>query len=202
MQSTVMKKWLCMFLGAWLLSSCAAESPVVLPPLSFKRYAPIHVNVSSIQIVDEYKSPMKAPYVEHLLPYSPADAIRIWVKDRLRPVGAEKSMQVIIKDGSVIASVLHSDNNIEDFFTVDQDKRYDAKLDVELRIYGANSAMSEASVQVSAKRSITMSENASAYQRDKRFREMISNMMEQVNAELEKNMFQYMGNHINFSQNP
>ena len=198
----MLKRYLCMLLGALLLTACAAENPVVLPPITFKRYAPIYLNVASIQIIDEYKSPMKPPNVEHLLPYSPGDAVRIWIKDRLRPVGPEKSLHVIIKDGSVMASVIHSDSSIEDFLTIDQDKRYDAKLDLELRIYGPSNALSEASVSVSAKRSITLSENASAYQRDKQFRAMIADMMEQVNAELEKNMYMHMGNFINYSQTP
>lgn len=186
-----------------MLSSCVGDgSPVDFAPLTFVRYQPIYLNVSTIQFVNEYKSPMQPPYVEHLMPYSPEDAMRIWVKDRIRAVGPEKSLQIIIKDASVKATELHKDSSIEDFFTIDQDRRYDAKLEVELRIYGSASALSEANVSVKAARSITMSENASVNRRNAAFREMIASMMENVNAELEKNMYQYMGNYINYSQNP
>jgi hypothetical protein len=196
------RKWLFIVFGVLAISSCSDESPVDFPPLTFVRYQPIYLNVSSIEFVNEYKSPMKSPYAEHLMPYSPEDGMRIWVKDRIRAVGSEKILQVIIKDASVVATELHKDSSFEDFLTVDQDRKYDAKLDVELRIYGSASALSEANASVKGKRSITMSENASAWRRNAMFRQMIGEMMEGVNAELEKNIFMYMGNHINYSQNP
>jgi len=190
----------CAFL---VLCSCGGDdSPVDFKPLTFVRFQPIYLNVSNIEYVQEYKSPMRAPNVEHLMPYSPEDAMHIWIKDRIRPVGPEKMLQVIIKDASVVAIELHKDSSFEDFFTVDQDRRYDAKLEVELRIYGSKSALSEANVSVKAARSVTMSENASLYRRNAIFRQLIADMMESVNAELEKNMYQYMGNYINYSQNP
>lgn len=200
---STLKKFAIAACAMLMLGSCSHDdSPVDFKPLTFVRYQPIYLNVSTIEFVQEYKSPMKAPYVEHLMPYSPEDALRIWVKDRIRPVGPEKSLQVIIKDASVTATELHKDSSFEDFFTIDQDRRYDAKLEVEMRIYGSASALSEASVSVKAARSVTMSENASVYRRNAIFRQMIAELMETVNAELEKNMYQYMGNYINYSQNP
>jgi len=202
MRITSLRKLLLIALSALALNACSDENTVDFPPLAFVRYQPIYLNVSSIEFINEYKSPMRTPYVEHLMPYSPEDAIRIWVKDRIRAVGSEKMLQVIIKDASVVVSELHKDNSIEDFFTIDQDRRYDTKLEVELRIYGTASALSEANVIVKEKRSMTMSENASAWRRNQLFRQMIGEMMNTVNAELEKNIFMYMGNHINYSQNP
>ncbi|MFW0776521.1 MAG: hypothetical protein ACN2B6_02230 [Rickettsiales bacterium] len=202
MKHIPLKKWLLGIFAAFMLTSCSSEHPVDFPPLSFARYQPIYLNVSRIEFVDEYKSPLTSPYVEHLMPYSPAEAMRIWAKERLRAIGPDKVLQIIIKDGSVVATELHKDSSIADFFTIDQDRRYDAKLDVELRIYGHESALSEANVHVKAARSVTLSENASAWRRSAAQRAMIGEMMEGVNAELEKNMFLYMGRHINFSQNP
>jgi hypothetical protein len=173
---------------------------VDFPPLSFKRYQPIYLNVASIEFVDEYKSPMRSPHVEHLMPYSPAEAMRIWVKDRIRTTGSDRVLQVIIKDGRVTASQIHKDSSIEDFFTIDQDRRYEAALDVEMRVYGGQSALSEANVVVKATRAMTMSENASVWRRNYEFRKMIYEMMEAVNAELEKNIHQYMANHVNYTQ--
>jgi hypothetical protein len=198
-----LKPFLLSLLAAATLAGCASnDSPVDFPPLSFKRYQPIFLNVKSVEFVDEYKSPMRSPNVEHLMPYSPAEAMRIWVKDRLRIVGSDKVLQVIIKDGRVTASQIHKDNSIEDFFTIDQDRKYEAALDVELRIYGTESPLSEANVIVKATRSFTMSENASVWRRNYEFRKMIYEMMEAVNAELEKNMHQHMAAHINYKLSP
>ncbi len=194
-------KRLLTIVAALLLTSCAPESPVDYKPLGFAQYQPINIAVSSIQIVEEYKSPMRPPFVEHLIPYSPAEAMKIWTRDRLRSVGGDKTMQVIIKDGAVKATKLPVESGLKGWLTIEQDMQYDASLNVELRVYGTG-AMSEASVNVKARRSITMPENASVNTRNLMFRNMIASMMEEVNAELEKNLYQYMGNYISFSQSP
>lgn len=192
----------CLLLIASVAGSCGGEQHVDYPPLSFARYQPIYLDVSNIQFVEEYKSPMQMPYVEHLLPYSPSEAMHIWIKDRIRAIGNDRFLQVIIKDGSVKVTQLPKPQGLSGFLTVSQDKRYDAKLDVEMRIYGGGHAMSDANVHVVATRSITLSEDASVGERNRAFRKMIADMMEPVNAELEKNMFMYFGNYINYSQNP
>jgi hypothetical protein len=195
-----MHRFLSSLLGLALLTGCS-DGVVDFPPLSFTRYHPIYLNVSNIEYVEEYKSPMKAPFIEHLMPYSPSEAMHVWVKDRIRTIGNDKFLQVIIKDGSVKASQLPTPQGVKGLLTISQDRQYDAKLDVELRIYGGG-AMSDANVHVAAHRSITLAENASVHTRDAAFRRMIAEMMESVNAELEKNIYQYMGKYINYSQNP
>lgn len=196
-------KTLCILLCAALAAAgCQSEGPVESPPLTFKRFQPIYMDVASIVYVDEYQSTFAPPNVEHLMPYSPAEAMRIWVKDRIRAVGGSKTLQVIIKDGSVVEVPLRKDSKTEDLFALNRDKRYDAKLSVEMRVYGDESAISESSVSVSASRSITIPENASASKRDFLYRQMITQLMETVNAELEKNIFQYMANNVSFSHSP
>lgn len=198
----MLRKIVALLFCALALSSCGDEGPVDFPPLTFVRYQPIYFNVASIEIVNEYKSPMRSPNVEHLMPYSPEDAMRIWVKDRMRAMGADKVMQIVIKDASVVAVEIHKDNSIEDFFTIDQDRRYDAKLDVEFRIYGNSSALSEANMHLKVQKSITMSENVSQWRRNLLFRQMIGELMENANAELEKNIYTYFPGYVNYSQNP
>lgn len=197
-----MKRWLFILLGTLALSGCGDTSPVDFPPLGFTRYHPIYLNVSRVEFVTEYKSPLRPPYVEHLMPYSPEDAMRIWVKDRIRAVGPDKFLQVIIKDASVIATELQKTSGVEQLLSLDTDRRYDATLEVEMRIYGYESALSEANVRAKATRSFILSESAGAWQRSSVFRQMVGELMQGINAELEKNMFQYMGGHINYSQNP
>lgn len=196
-------------LGIWLLIGCSfgsSSSPVEYPPLSFKRYQPIYMAVSSIEIVEEYKSPERPPYVEHLMPYSPTEALRIWVRDRLRTTGNSKTMQAIIHDASVLATDTSPPskttgwlpNSLKPFRP---NRRYDAKLEVEMRIYNQG-VLSEASIFVTATRSITLPGSASENDMNLAFRNMIGDMMEYFNAEMEKNMFMYMSNYINYSQSP
>lgn len=180
---------------ALLLTGCGNE-PVEYKPLTFTQYQPIYMAVSSIEIVEEYKSPMHPPYIEHLIPYSPVEALRIWAHDRLRTVGGNKTMQIIIRQGDVTATDLNSGG-----LSLGSNRRYDARLEVELRIYGQG-VISEASAYVNATRSMTLPGNAGDGTRNRAFRKLIADMMEEVNAEMERNLFQYMGNYISFSQSP
>lgn len=186
-----------------LLTGCKSVHPVEYPPLHFTQYQPIYMTVSSIELVEDYKSSMRPPNVEHLIPYSPAEAMRIWTRDRLRTAASsKKTMQVIIRNGSVTASN-GSSRAISWIPWVGGggNTRYDAKLEVELRIYGEG-VISEASVFINATRNATFSDKLSAADRNLAFRKLIADMMEEFNAETEKNMFMYFGNYISYSQSP
>lgn len=192
-----------MVFAVLLLAACGGgnQGGVDYPPLAFTRYQPIYMAVSSIQIVEEYKSPNHAPYVEHLIPYSPTEAVHIWVRDRLRAGGGSKTMQIIIREGSVMSGgkAPSQDGGLVPFTS--GDNRYDAKLEVELRIYDQG-VISEASVFVTATRTMNLQSPAGPATRNAAFRKMIGDMMELFNADMEKNMFMYMANYISYSQNP
>lgn len=181
-----------------LLASCGKSAPVEYKPLYFSQYQPIYLNVSSIEVVEEYKSSMRPPFIEHLIPYSPAEAMRIWVRDRLRSTGGDnKTMQVIVKNGGVMATTA-STSAIP---LVPGETRYDAKLEVEIRIYGAN-VISEASIFVNATRTLKLPSGANDRTKQIAFRKLIADMMDEFNAEMEKNLFMYMGKYISYSYSP
>jgi len=191
-----------LFLLPLLLTMFACDSaPPPGPSLNFKRFQPIYINVSGIEVVEEYRSPNRYPNVEHEMPYSPADAMQIWVKDRLRTSGGNKTMQVVIKDASVVAQGPAPDGGFLSTFGLGTQRPYDARLEVELRIYG-EASLSEASINVVATRSMTMSDGSSLAARDAAYRNLIHDMMTLLNAEMEKNIFLHLGAYVNFSMNP
>ena len=197
-----MVKKIAMFLAAVLtlleISACSAPTPPPAPSLSFTGSPTIQVNVAKIETVEAYKSPFSAPNVEHLMPYSPADAMAIWIKDRLRAIGHDKLLQITIVDASVKESDLPTTKGIKGLFTVDQNKRYDARLEVEMKIYGEG-ALSESSTSAFVTRSITIPENASVNYRKNAYEKMLQELMKMLNDKLENNMLNYMGNYVHFS---
>jgi hypothetical protein len=192
-----MKRLLALIFATTLLAACSKDV-VEYKPLSFTHFQPIYMAVSSIEVVDDYKSPQRPPYIEHLIPYSPAEALRLWVRDRMRTAGGNKTMQIIVRDGRVTATDTQSGSGIGFSSSM---RRYDARLEVEMRIYG-DGVISEASVFVNGTRSMTISAGASDSERNKAFRKMIGDLMDEFNAEMEKNLFQYMGKYISFTQSP
>lgn len=195
-----MKKLLPLILLA--LASCMeANVPSSGPAPNFRKYQPIYMKVSSIEAVEDYKSPMREPNVEHLMPYSPADAMQIWIKQRLKASGGANTMQIIIKDASVIAKDLPTKEGVAGLFSNEPDKEYNARLEVEMRIYG-DAALSDASIDVVATRTMRITRDASAASRDAQFRIMLNEMMTTMNAEMEKNIYQHLGPYVNFARTP
>jgi hypothetical protein len=184
-----------------LLSACGDVNPPSYPAPSFRHFQPIYFKASTIEVIEEYRQPMRAPNIEHLMPYAPADAMQIWVKQRMKASGGGKTMQVIIKDASVIEKKLPTKGGIAGLITVEQDKEYNARLEVEIRVYG-DAALSEASVNVIATRMMTMSEAASVADRNSKFQQLLKDMMATTNAELEKNIHQYLSNYVDYSRAP
>ncbi|MDX2073747.1 MAG: hypothetical protein SFX19_05205 [Alphaproteobacteria bacterium] len=197
-----MRKLPFLFALCTLLASCLDAGTVSPGPApNFGRYQPIYMSVARIDVLEEYKSPMRPPNAEHLMPYSPADAMQIWIKQRLKASGGGKTMQIIIKDASVIEKPLPTTEGVMGMFSTEPDREYRARLEVEMRIYG-DAALSEASISVVATRSLQMREDETLTTRDQKFRGMMTEMMTTMNAEMEKNIFQYLGPYVNFSINP
>ncbi len=193
-------RYLLLIVTALGVASCKnAPQPQPLPKIAFTRYVPFKLDVAYIDVIEEYKSSGKAPYVEQFFPTSPAQAMRTWVEDRIRTVGRDKFLQVVIKDASVKEVSLPRTQGIRGVFTRDQSQRYDARLEVEMRIYGDRSALSEASLHIAASRSATIGEDASPSARQKLFNRMTGELMEMVNAELEKNILSYFSNYIDYT---
>jgi hypothetical protein len=182
------------------ITACTPPQPAPAPALHFNQYPKINVHVADIRVIEEYKSPNSAPNIEHLMAYSPAAAVKIWVKDRLRTTGTNKILQVTIVNAPVIATELPKTKGLQGAFTIDQDKRYDARLEVEMRIYG-DGAISEADSSVSVSRSITIPENSTVNSRRIGYEQMISDMMKMFNDKMELNMRNFFGNNVNFSNN-
>ena len=181
-------------------TACATPQPQSTNALDFSKEPTINLNVANIEIIEAYQSPFAAPNIEHLMPTSPTEAMKIWVHDRLRATGSSKLLQVTIVDAPVIATDLPKTRGIKGVFTVDQDKKYDARLEVELRIYG-DGAISEANTSVAVTRTITIPENASVNSRRAAYEKMIKDMMEMLDNKLEKNIQSYFGNYLSYSGN-
>lgn len=195
-----MKK-LFLFPLVFLLAACQAGTAGNIPPLSFRQHQPIYMKVSNIQVLEEYRSPGGPPNVEHLMPYTPADAMQLWVKQRLKASGGPHTMQVVIRDASVVEKQLPVEGGLTGMFKVQQDKEYHARLEVEFRIYG-DASLSEANIKVVGERMLTLTEDVSPAQRQEQFALMIRDLMQVMNAELEKNIYQHLGAYVNFSMAP
>jgi len=176
------------------LAGCEAsvQSPT-FPELTFQHLGAINLNVESVEIVSTYEPPLVSPNVEHLFPTSPEKALERWASDRLVASGAGARARFTIIKASVRETKLEIKKGIQGAFTKDQSERYDAVLEASLQIIDDNGAAKGlANARVS--RSVTVREDATLNERTQAWFNLNEALMQDINAELEKNISQYLGN--------
>lgn len=193
-----MKKILIIALMFALASCQDAPQTFKAAPFSFEvnRVAPIHVNVARIVVVENYKPPMRAPFVEHDFPVAPANAVRKWVDTRLKASGTSGVLEVLIEDASVKEVPLVKTEGIKGLLTNDQDARYDAKLSVTFRLFTGTQAISNASADVEISRSRTISEKTTVNERQAIYHQMLWEMMLDFERESNARFTSYFGPYL------
>ena len=179
-----------------ILGSCASgPGRPVFPELSYAHLAPIPLNVAEVRVEQVYASPGAKPNVEQLFPVRPAAAAERWARERLQAVGAEGVAVVKILNASVVEVALPRTTGVRGAFTTDQSERYDGVLEVEIdassRVRG-NTAM----VKSRAQRSRSVAEDITLNDRDKVWFEMTEALMNDLNASLERQIYDNFGNFV------
>ena len=180
-----------------LLAACTTKTASVNPPMDFSKEPVIRLNVADIQVQDNYQPTFTAPNIEHLMDSTPSDGIKTWARQRLQAVGSSKLLQVNIIDASVKETDLPKKKGFSGFITDQQDKKIDARIEVELKIYGED-PLSEADATVVVTRSVTIPESYTVNQRKSAYDKLVSDTMAMFNNRLEKQMQKYMGNYISY----
>ncbi len=176
----------------------ACETPVpkpVFPDLTYRHLPPIRLAVARIEVVPAYVSPAKKPNVEHLFPVAPAVAAARWLRERLQAAGGRGLVRATVVQGGVVEVPLKKTAGLKGVFTVDQSERYDAVLEVRIRIIredGSEAAM----VSSRAERSRTVAEDITLYAREKIWFAMTEAMMNDLNADLERQIRTYFKAHL------
>ena len=188
-----MKNILCLLMLFGFLTACSSSStPPAQAELSFKNLPPIAMAVSDFQIVNEYKSPMAAPNVEHLFAVTPAKAVEIWAKDRLVAKGGQFLARIVIRDASVKDTELPVKKGWRGWFTTEESNRYDGSLSVMMEIVRPDGYV-EAYVSAKSNQSRTILEDASAADKERAWFDLTSAMASDINTELQKQISANLG---------
>ncbi|ACI99853.1 hypothetical protein [Rhodospirillum centenum] len=166
------------------LPSGPAAAQQTGPGLSFAEKGAITLDVAEIEVVNEYVPPLKEPNVEHLLPVTPADTVRLWVQDRLKAGGGSGRARVVIRDASVVEAELERTTGIRGWFTKDQSERYEGKLAVEVLVERPAQGFSGAA-SVAVARSTTVAEDVSLAEREKAMLDLVRAMAADLDAQLD-----------------
>lgn len=181
---------------AGFLGACA-ETPrePSYADITFRHLQPIQLNVGEIKFVNEFRSPLKAPHVEHELPIKIEKSVEDWVRDRLQATGNSSSYAVVtLKEASVIQGGLPGTTGLRKFFTTDQTEKYDFKVQVEIKVVSVNGANGFASA--TAEQSKTMPEDRTLSERDQMFFDKTEVLMREFNTQMEKNIYTFLAPYL------
>lgn len=178
-----------------VMTSCTTTPPPpAYPEITFQHLLPLNLAVSEIKIVNEYRPPLKSPHVEHEFPVSIDGALRNWVRDRLRSAGGNAFATVTIRDASAVEVPLKKQKGLKGLVTKDQSERYDVRVLVDLKIEDISG--SSGFVTSEARRSRTVAEDISLNNRHKVYFELTEEVMQDFDAEMEKNIRQFLKDFI------
>ena len=178
-----------------LLLTFACETPVAMqkfPKITFVHLQPFNVNVTSIEIVNQFSSLMKAPHIELKLPTSPATALIQWVKDRLKATGKFGKLRVFIEDASATETQLDLDRSLKGQFTKQQSHLYKFSIRATALLTDA-SGVRLGSATATATRSTTIREDISLNERQQAWFELVDQLINDFNRQMEVSLNQHLG---------
>lgn len=184
------------FLAAMLLGLVLAvagcETPVrmAVPELTFSHLEPLRFAAANVEFIDEYSPVLGPPNVEHLFPTSSANAARAWAEARISADGDQGSVRVIIKDAAVVRVELPVREGLAGLFYNEQNVRYEAVLEVTIEY--RRGLFLDSSARALVMRSRTAPESISIDDRNQLFFEITEDLLSDLDAELVRNIRQYM----------
>lgn len=183
-----------MLMLSLLLAACQdAPSAYAPEPFAFESSASraINVDVGRINIIEEYQSPLRQPYMEQYFPVPPALAVKKWVAHRLRATGSSGVLEIVISDASVKQTDLPKTQGITGLFTDDQDARYDARIAVTIRLFTGRQAISDATTDINVTRWRSVHEKATVFEREQIYHRMTQDMLSTFDEQASQRLRQY-----------
>ncbi len=180
-------------LASLFLASCETPAPApTFPDLTWNHVSPLKFDAATIEVVDDYAAPFKSPNVEHEFPLVPELAIRRWITDRIRAVGGERSVRIIIREASVVGQALKVKDGVKGLFYKEQAAKYVGVLDVAVEVRSARGFV-ESKAEARVARTRTVPEEVPPNELDQIFFDLTSALMTDLDRTLEANVRKFMG---------
>jgi len=176
------------------LAACGTTPPPPkYPDISFGHLAPYKFAVARIDIVNEYREPLKKPNVEHEFPIAPGRAAERWVRDRMQAGGGDGFAKVTIREASAIETILKKrSEGIRGALTTEPSERYDVAIEIIIEVSNSRGNRDGIEGRYAAHRSVL--ENISLNDREKAQYELVKLTMEGLNEILDREIKRRMMN--------
>lgn len=165
--------------------------------LHFSHLKPLVLDVSSVEFISRYSSPLKEPNVEHLMTISPERAASQWVHDRLAITGNTSYQAIfLIRQAPVVKRQLVFDRGMLGFLKKEQAEYYEARLDVSLEIREARTGKMLSEATTTVDRSRTVSEDITTNERDTIWLSMVEALIMDMDSTLEGAIHRYLDKYL------
>ena len=150
--------------------------------------------IATIEVVSQYRPPLRPPIVEHLFPTPPLKVLRRWASDRLKAVGKSGSARLVIHKASAVESVLKKKTGFTAAFTKQQSHRYALAVEATLAIFADGRQKGHALAH--ATRFSTLREDTSINKRQRIWFDLTEALVRDFDAEMENNIRRHLGTWI------
>ena len=170
-------------LGLLFLAACVEGPPVsTTPDLTFANFEPIQVNAASVEVIDNYKPPLRDPNVEHSFRLPPYAAAARLLRHQLVAAGSANTLRAVIEDASVIREEIPQDKSFTGYFTQQATARLKGKMLVRFELVDPKAPdIVVGHAEVVARREKTLMEDMSPADRDVATFTLTSDLMDDVN---------------------
>lgn len=170
------------------LAGCSTTPPPQrFPELTYGHLGVMRLDVERVEIASDYQAPLRPPNVDHLFPTPPERVMRRWAQDRLAANGtAGRYARFVITDAKVTETNLPRSTGITGAFTKDQSQRYDLSMSAAIEVREDRGNFRTGYATASTSRSRSVREDITINDREKVWFEMLEQAMNELNAELER----------------
>lgn len=182
-----------MLVAAGLLAGCTtAPEPPKFPELTYGYLGSMTFDAAQIEIIDEYRPPLKKPNIEHKVPQPPGLAMRRWAIDRLVATGNPDRRAVFtIQQAAMTETPLPRTTGLRGAVTTDQTEKYELTLAARFEIFEGRTRVGIATASVT--RAQTIAEDATLNDRDRVLFSMVEQAMLDFNKQMETSIRQFLG---------
>ena len=170
-------------LGLLVLVGCVDGPPVsVTPDMTFANLQPVQVDAASVDIVDNYKPPLRDPNVEHTFRLPPYVTVERLLRHQLVAAGTANTLRAIVEDASVVRDEIPQEKGFTSYFTQQATERLKAKVLVRFELVDPKAPdIVLGHAEVVARREKTLMEGMSVADREQAQFSLTEDLMNDVN---------------------
>ncbi len=176
-------------------AGCNLSPPAdAVPELTFDQVQKVQLAVNKIDIIDNYQSPLKAPYAEQKFKQTPEEAVTLLVQKQLKAAGGANALRVVLEDASVIEENLPQPRDAAAIFAREAPKIYRAKISLRFEMYdeaAPDIVLGNANVTVTRNKSVMG--DISLAERDQAFFDLNEALMKDVSSGLQTTVKETFG---------